>query len=298
MSLVSRSNILYPHPDPLYSDSDGKPMAESTLQYRWIVTIKEGIERLLADRDDVFVAADLLWYPIEGHPEINAAPDAMVVFGRPRNPHRRSYRQWLEEDLAPQVVFEVLSHTNTPADSEAKRRFYQVHGVDEYYVYDPQHGTLEGYLRREQRLDPIEAILGWVSPRLGVRFERRGKDLLLTGPDGRRFRSFQEWVRSSARFREQYERYRDRAEQERQRAERERLRAVQAQEQAEQAREHAEQERLRAEQAQERLEQERQETERAQQEAERERLRAEEADRRLTDLMRRLRESGLDPDEV
>ena len=50
----------------IYPTSDGKPMAENTLQFEWIVLIKENCERLFADRSDVFVAGDLLWYPVEG----------------------------------------------------------------------------------------------------------------------------------------------------------------------------------------------------------------------------------------
>jgi Uma2 family endonuclease len=40
------------------------------------------------------------------------APDVMVVFGRPKG-ERRSYRQWQEGNIAPQVVFEILSSGNT-----------------------------------------------------------------------------------------------------------------------------------------------------------------------------------------
>lgn len=33
----------------IYADSDGKPMADNTKQFRWIVTIKENLECLFAD---------------------------------------------------------------------------------------------------------------------------------------------------------------------------------------------------------------------------------------------------------
>ena len=76
-----------------YPSSDGKPMAENTLQWEWIVLTKSGLDTLFADRPDVFVASDLLWYPVEGQPKICIAPDVMVVFGRPKG-YRGSYRQW------------------------------------------------------------------------------------------------------------------------------------------------------------------------------------------------------------
>lgn len=87
-----------PFPDPIprteiiYPDSDGKPMADNTRQFRYIVTIQGGIAALFADHPDVFVAGDLLWYPVEGNNKIRAAPDTMVVFGRPPG-DRGSYLQ-------------------------------------------------------------------------------------------------------------------------------------------------------------------------------------------------------------
>lgn len=66
---------------------------------------------LFADGEDVCVATDLLWYPVEGRPDIRTAPEVMLSFGRPKG-HRSSYKQWEEGGLAPQVVFEVLSPSN------------------------------------------------------------------------------------------------------------------------------------------------------------------------------------------
>ncbi len=49
-----------------YPDDDGQPMAEITLQFKWIVLIKEGLETLFRHDPNVFVAGDLLWYSEEG----------------------------------------------------------------------------------------------------------------------------------------------------------------------------------------------------------------------------------------
>jgi len=46
-----------------YPDDDGEPMADNTLQFKWIVLIKDGLEHRFQDDPDVFVAGDLLWYP-------------------------------------------------------------------------------------------------------------------------------------------------------------------------------------------------------------------------------------------
>jgi len=172
-----------------YPDSDGQPMSDNTLQFEWIVTIEGGLEALFRDREDVFVAGDLLWYPVEGRPDLRAAPDALVVFGRPKG-YRGSYVQHREEGIAPQVVFEVLSPNNRLPELIRKFRFYQDYGVEEYYVYDPESGKLDGWQREGEELGEIPGILGWVSPRLGVRFDLDGKDLRLTGPDGQPFASY------------------------------------------------------------------------------------------------------------
>lgn len=79
----------------IYPDSDGKPMADNTEQFRWIVTIKENLEILFAAQDDVFVA---------GNSKIRQAPDVMVVFGRPKG-KRGYYKQWEENNIPPQESY-------------------------------------------------------------------------------------------------------------------------------------------------------------------------------------------------
>jgi len=176
-----------------YPESDGQPMAENTLQFRWIVLITENLETLFRERDDVFVAGDLLWYAVEGRPDICRAPDALVVFGRPKG-YRGSYRQWVEDGIAPQVVFEVRSPANTFKDMAEKLLFYNQYGVEEYYLYDPEpdQQELTGFRREGQQLTPIEEMHGWVSPRLGIRFDTSGEELRILRPDNEPFRSRQE----------------------------------------------------------------------------------------------------------
>ncbi|NJO84000.1 MAG: Uma2 family endonuclease [Blastochloris sp.] len=173
----------------VYPESDGQPMAENTEQFRWIVMIKENLEALFFDRADVFVAGDLLWYPREGHPDIRRAPDAMVVFGRPKG-RRGSYRQWLEDHIAPQVVFEILSPGNTLSEILEKRDFYEQYGVEEYYLYNPDTSDLAGMLRQGNTLHVHTPMHGWRSPRLGIRFDTSGNELCLYAPDGQAFLSF------------------------------------------------------------------------------------------------------------
>ncbi|MFQ3611236.1 MAG: Uma2 family endonuclease, partial [Fimbriimonadales bacterium] len=146
-----------------------------------------------------------------------------------------SYMQWREGNIAPQVVFEVASYSNTPKEWAEKLAFYDQYGVEEYYKYDPETGLWEGWLRSASgHLEPIGAMMGWVSPRLGVVFGRgESEDVGLSAPMLGRFVGFEELserVREAVRV----------AEQERQLAEQERLRAEQERQLAEQERERAE----------------------------------------------------------
>lgn len=222
----------------VYPDSDGQPMAENTKQFDWIASIKGELESMFAERDDVFVAGDLLWYPVEGRPDIRTAPDALVVLGRPKG-HRGSYKQWEEGGIAPQVVFEVLSPGNRMSEMAKKLAWYERYGVQEYYIIDPDKNDLTGYVRHaesaESGLYNIEEMNGWTSPLLGVQFERDEDVVRLYRPDKRPFLNFVEIERlrteaiSMAREAEaRAESERQKAESERQKAERlaEKLRAL------------------------------------------------------------------------
>jgi Uma2 family endonuclease len=234
LTAETKSEIVYP-------DSDGQPMADNTRQFRWIVTIKENLEILFANDDNVFVAGDLLWYPVEGNNKERQAPDAMVIFGRPKG-DRGSYQQWKEDNIAPQVVFEILSPGNYPMEMSKKLLFYQKHEVEEYYIYDPQRIEFAGSIREGDRLVEIEDTNGWVSPRLQIRFQLTADTLEIYRPDGRLFLTPVELDRLRER---EYQR--------------------------------AEQEHERAEDALAQLEQEQQ---------------------RYQDLIERLREKGIDPDQL
>jgi Uma2 family endonuclease len=255
--------------DRLYPSSDGEPMADNTEQYKWIVTIKENLEILFAAVDNIFIAADLLWYPVPSTQIASMAPDVMVVFGRPKG-KRKSYLQWKEDNIPPQVVFEILSDSNTEKKMQQKLEFYAEYGVEEYYIYDPESWQLEGWMRWQNQLVQMKQVNGWVSPRLGIKFETGLGELIIYRPDGKRFLTPVELSAES-------EQRLQRAEFERQRAEAQEKRA--------------EFERQRAEAQEKRAEFERQRAEAQEKRAEFERQRAE----RLAEYMRSL---GLDPDNL
>jgi len=261
--LQSNQEIAYPY------YCDGQPMSDNTEQYRWIVIIKENLEIMFAAIEKVFIAGDLFWSPVKGKVNtIKNAPDVMVVFGRSKG-KRLSYIQHEEDNIAPQVTFEILSPGNSKKEMEDKFTFYQQYGVKEYYLYDPHKEKLEGWQRRGQNLEPILMMNDWVSPLLGIRFVMTTNGLEIYRPDGRKFLTSVE------------------LEQERERAELER----------EQERERADREQQRAEQTEQQLEQARAELERAAAQLEQERQQRRQIAQRLSTLdPEQLRALGLDPE--
>ncbi|MBD2670292.1 Uma2 family endonuclease [Arthrospira platensis FACHB-439] len=213
-------------PTVIYPESDGQPMSDNTQQFRWIVIIKENLEILFSGDENIFVAGDLLWYPVEGNNKIRTAPDVMVACGRPKG-DRGSYRQWEEDNIAPQVVFEILSPGNTSKKMAEKLLFYQRYGVDEYYLYDPQSQEITGFLRSENWLESIENMKGWVSPRLQIRFELTETGLEIYRPDGEKFLTPVELDKLRQQERERAEQAELELQQERQRYEKERMKAQQ-----------------------------------------------------------------------
>ncbi len=176
-----------------YPDSDGQRMSDNMKQARWIFILFGNLCALFKAASDILVAADNLWYPVESEPETRAAPDVYVVFGRPKG-DRGSYRQWEEGGVPLTVVFEILSPGNTDEEMEAKFNFYEEHGVEEYYIYDPQKNTFQAFIR-----GPMGGALvrrrfrdTFTSPRLKIRFEMASPEMRVFYPDGRPFRSFEE----------------------------------------------------------------------------------------------------------
>ena len=218
LAVIPETHIRYP-------ESDGKPMAENTIQFRWITTIKGNLDLLFHSRSDVFVAGDNLWYPMKGEPSICLAPDVYVVFGRPKG-DRSSYLQWVECNVPLSVVFEIVSPGNTFDELLGKFEFYQQYGVQEYYLIHPEPKlVLEIYERQRNRLKAHHPKEDWVSPLLGVRFVTSSNAIVLYHPDGKPFLKFEELGVLQRRTEVDLAAARQRADAERQRADAERQRA-------------------------------------------------------------------------
>jgi len=243
-----------PPPDLEYPESDGEPIAESTLQLRWIFRLYGGISALFEDDPNVFVASDLFWYPVKGEPKTVTAPDLMVAFGRPQG-ERRCYKQWEEDDVAPQVVIEVLSHNNRSGEMSRKFEFYDRFGVEEYFIWDPHLITVEIFVRTNGRLQAVKDVKTFRSPRLGISFELTVTDLIVRIADGGRLLDYREVLQQRKSAENDLELQRQATQQVQLRAEMEKARAEQEKLRAEQESSRAEQEKARADKLLEKLKQ-------------------------------------------
>jgi Uma2 family endonuclease len=280
-----------------FPDSDGKPMADNTEQFRWIVLIKENLEMMFSAFMDVFVAGDLLWYPIQDKNVAPQAPDAMVAFGVQKK-KRGSYQQWKENNIAPQVVFEILSPSNKNKEMKKKFEFYQTHGVEEYYLYNPDKNSLEGWIRENNQLAKIQVLNGWISPRLAIKFDTTQPELIIYRPNGQRFLSFIELQQLKDLESRRADMERQRADMETQRADMERQRADMETQRADMERQNVEIQRQNAETQRQRAEMETQRAEMERQTAEMERQTAEMERQRAEQMAAYLRSLGIDPENI
>lgn len=177
----------------VYPVDNGEPLSNDTEHLQWIMFVKDGLDDWFADRTDVFIAADLLWYPVKGRPDISKAPDVMLVLDHPAG-HRMSYQQWEENDRPPQVVFEFLSTSKTAQEMMDKLEFYSDMGCAEFYIYDYQRRIFSSF-RRPRPADALakaepDAPGEWTSPLLGMTFglDPDGR-LYVRRPDGKLFES-------------------------------------------------------------------------------------------------------------
>lgn len=129
----------------------------------------------------------------------------------------RRRKQWEEDEIAPQVMFEILSPSNTGKEMAQKLLFYDRQVVREYYIYDPHHNELQGWLRGEYGLEDIESMADWVSPLLGIRFSLSKEELQIYRPDDKQFLSYIEISQRAEEAEQQLEKTEQQLEKERER---------------------------------------------------------------------------------
>lgn len=143
--------------DPLYPDSDGKPMGETEYHILAITHLYEVLRPWFRSREGFHVAANMLLYYEKGNPSAVRGPDVMVSKGVRGKHFRRSFRTW-EEGVAPAAVIEVTSFGTKNEDQFDKPAVYARIGVKEYFLFDP----LGEYLR--PRLQGFQLVGGEYVP--------------------------------------------------------------------------------------------------------------------------------------
>lgn len=175
-------------------------------------------------------------------------PDFFVVFNPFPKPFRRSWVVENENGKYPDVIVEVLSKSTESKDRGEKKAIYQnIFRTPEYFLVDPEKGTLEGYLLVNGRYQPMTpnerghlwserlgmAIGQVYDPELGLTFAR------FFTAEGEMFPDAPEAAQQAMAE----------ADAEKARAEKEKARAENAEARAEHEKARAEQEKARAEQA-------------------------------------------------
>ena len=137
----------------VYPDSDGKPMADNTLQWDWMVKIVGELREMFAGQQ-VFVAGDLLWCSTKGDP--------------------KTCQEWEDEGFAPRVVFFVRSPTKPPNEERQQLpemvQFCDQRGVEELYIIDTRKCVVLAWVRTHERLRFTHTDTSFISPLLGVGF--------------------------------------------------------------------------------------------------------------------------------
>ncbi len=143
MDIQVKSNTLTISPPPksrgseiFYPDSNGEPLAETDFHAHLLMNLRMALDIFFANREDVYVTGNIMFYYLEGNPTEVISPDVMVCFGIPKG-DRTSYKTWEEKDVVPSVVIEIASRGTWRKDRVEKKALYEMLGVKEYYIFNP-----------------------------------------------------------------------------------------------------------------------------------------------------------------
>jgi len=126
-----------------YPTGDGTPVAETFAHVYAILVILEVLRQYLAGKQAMVLANQFFFYE-ERKPRKRVAPDVMVIFGVAPG-GRDSYKLW-EEGQVPSVVFEVTSRKTQEEDKTEKKDLYERLGIEEYWLFDPKGEWVAGQL--------------------------------------------------------------------------------------------------------------------------------------------------------
>ena len=169
--------------DPLYPDSDGRPMGDTDLHSDALIWLRQALQDYYAAVPDVYVASNIIMYYKQGDPKSRRDPDVLVAKGVGKH-RRRAFRLW-EEKVVPCVLFEIASKDTWRVDLHDKPVEYAGIGVKEYFVFDPEGAYLDPVLQgfRTVKAKPVRMKPApdgsLVSKQLGLRLLPEGGMLRL-----------------------------------------------------------------------------------------------------------------------
>ncbi|MBI4858693.1 MAG: Uma2 family endonuclease [Candidatus Riflebacteria bacterium] len=218
-----------------YPESDGEPIGETDFHISNILYLRQALRRLFRKVDDLYVAANMLFYYEEGNPSACRVPDVFVVRGVAKH-DRRTFKLWVEGKV-PCLIVEVTSKKSQVEDLWIKRRLYEKLGVTEYLLFDPLGEYLDPMfqafaLEAEQYVPASLGEGGGYRSRVsGVEFRPIGSMLRAIDPEsGRPVPDLDEAMDEAEAESQRAEAESQRAEAESQRAEAEARRAQQLEE--------------------------------------------------------------------
>ncbi len=173
-----------------YPESHDDDMGESSLHNKLINYIFSVLNSFFAKNNAITIAANLNLYYEEGNPRKYFTPDIMISFGAGKS-ERQAYKLW-EENVFPQVVFEIASEHTWKNDIGDKSEFYSRFGTEEYYLIDPERKYLPlplmAYGREDERLKYVPHQDNRIfSPLLGLEIVDTGKSFRLFDPKTQEF---------------------------------------------------------------------------------------------------------------
>ncbi len=165
-------------------------MGETAFHYLLNSELFHLLRTFFSARYDVATAANLMVYYDKGKSKKWLAPDVFVCFGV-ENKLRRTFKTW-EENVFPQVVFEIASDSTFENDLGGKRLDYARLGVEEYYLLDPEREylpqSLMAFRRENGRLLSVNFENNRVlSPLLNLEIVDTGKSFRLFDPTEQKF---------------------------------------------------------------------------------------------------------------
>ena len=191
MNLHVKENSIatFPHSfggEIYYPESDGEPMAETDIHAKLLFYLRNALEAFFAEREDVYITGNIMFYYVEGNPTEVTSPDVMICFGIPKG-DRTSYKTWEESDVVPSVIIEIASRSTWKKDRIEKRALYESLGVKEYYIFNPQYTksfpVFMAFRENASRLESIEIENGRIkSDVLGLELVDTGETLRLFNP--------------------------------------------------------------------------------------------------------------------